>query len=188
MKKPPDWTGRDIVCIASGPSLTEADCDLARASGRFTIAVNSTVFMAPWAHAMYAGDSRWWKEYGPDLADYKGERFSFTSIAKTYGAHSLALSSWFANPGNSGAGAISLAMAGGASRITLLGYDCDTTDGLHWHGPHRGSLTNCLSAKRWPAQFGVIAKAAAQRGIKVVNASRKTALECFPKLEAEYAL
>jgi hypothetical protein len=188
MKKPPDWSGQTVVCIGSGPSLTADDCELVRASGHRTIAVNNSVMMANWAHVLYAGDLAWWKTYGKQIQDFAGERYSYNSLAREYGAVSLSNCSWFANPGNSGAGALRLAMLAGADQVILLGYDCSIENGLHWHGPHEGNLSNCQSLKRWPAQFGALAEDAKSIGTLVLNASRETSMRCFDRITLESAL
>jgi hypothetical protein len=188
MKKPPDWSGQTVVCIGSGPSLTHEDCDLVRDSNYWTVAINNSVMMAPWAHALYAGDRAWWDTYWAQIQWFDGERYAYNTLAREHGAITLANCPWFASPGNSGAGALRLAMLAGADRIILIGYDCSIANGMHWHGPHQGSLSNCQSIKRWPAQFKALADDANQQGIQIINASRATALECFDRMDLEDAL
>lgn len=74
-------------------------------------------------------------------------------------------------------------------RIVLVGYDMQIEDGLHWHGAHEG-LNNpaARDCARWRH---VIDGASAQikaLGIKVYNASEKSALKAFPKMTLEEAL
>lgn len=90
--------------------------------------------------------------------------------------------------GNSGYQAVALAIHFGAARIVLLGYDMRNAGKLkHWHGDHVG-LGNPLPAKfaPWIASFRVLA--AAVPGVAIVNASRETALDCFPRVTIESAL
>jgi hypothetical protein len=90
---------------------------------------------------------------------------------------------------NSGAAAISLAAARGARRVVLLGYDCQLTGGrTHWHGNHGGNLGNAGSLPKWPAIFAQVAKHCERLRVQVVNATRETALTCFPRQPLEQAL
>ena len=87
-----------------------------------------------------------------------------------------------------GKGAIYQAL-GGAARIVLLGYDAEFTDGRkHWHDDHPPELENATSVADWPRLFGILARRAQRSGVQIVNASRATALECFPRVELEAAL
>ena len=61
--KLPDWRGRTVVCIASGPSLTAEDCELVRESGCPVIVTNTTFRLCPWADMLYAFDRPWWNHY-----------------------------------------------------------------------------------------------------------------------------
>ncbi len=88
---------------------------------------------------------------------------------------------------NSGLGAIALAAHWGASRIILLGYDCQHTGGrTHWHGDHPQGLGNAGVVKLWPGQFAQLA--GRLKGVEIVNCSRETALRCFPREPLEVAL
>lgn len=89
--------------------------------------------------------------------------------------------------GNSGAGAIMTAVRRGAARVILLGYDCQATAGRrHWHADHRRPLGNAGSLPKWPDQFRAMRPHLA--GVEVLNASRETALDCFPRIALEEAL
>src|SRR5690606_3319410 len=59
---------REVVCIASGPSLTADDCEAVKAwraqeEGRGVIVTNTTFRLCPWADVLYALDAAWWKQY-----------------------------------------------------------------------------------------------------------------------------
>lgn len=91
--------------------------------------------------------------------------------------------------GNSGYQAVHLAATFGAARIILLGFDMQRTGGKHhWHGKHEGRLVNGVGFPFWIRNFGPLAKDLAARGIEVVNCTRETALECFPRMPIEQAL
>lgn len=88
---------------------------------------------------------------------------------------------------NSGVAAIALAHQFGARRVVMVGYDCQTAGKLvHWHGDHPAGLGNAGSMSKWPAQFAKVALEVP--GTEVLNASRATALTCFPRVVLEEAL
>ncbi|HUG56620.1 MAG TPA: hypothetical protein VL002_00105 [Candidimonas sp.] len=111
---------------------------------------------------------------------FEGQRFSTNWID---GVQKVVL-----NPQrNSGLAAIKLAMQFGAEKIVLLGYDCQHTGGKkHWHGDHPKGLGNAGSVQHWSMRFAGFARKVS--GVEIVNASRKTALECFPRMDLEDAL
>lgn len=160
------------VCLGSGPSLTEADCGHVQASGAFSIAVNSTIDAAPWASAVYAMDSAWWRANYRKAMVFRGAKFSSRTIP---GVKKV----WI-NQGNSGAGAIQLAINLGAKKIILLGYDCSVKNGSHWHGDH-DKTKNPDSSKcdKWQDQFASVAALAEESGVDVINCSRHTELRAF---------
>lgn len=91
--------------------------------------------------------------------------------------------------GNSGYQAINLAYLMGASSVVLLGYDMGNTSvKSHWHGDHPGELNKQLPTALWLEKFPALAADLKYEGVKVVNATRETALTCFDRLPLEEAL
>lgn len=85
---------------------------------------------------------------------------------------------------NSGSLGVVFAVASGARRVILLGMDCQRTGGAtHWHGDHRAPLRNAVSMKNWPKSFDRARRLAERAGCQVVNATRETALTCFPRVD-----
>lgn len=127
-------------------------------------------------------DAQWWETYGAEVErTFAGSRYSNNA---TKWAKKLEK---FAHYGNSGAGAVSLAIAGGASRVIMLGYDCQHTGGVkHWHGDHPPGMGNAGMVHKWAGKFKELSLAA--RGVDILNASRVTALDCFPRVELEDVL
>jgi hypothetical protein len=190
MVQRPDWAGRTVVCIASGPSLTAKDCELVRASGHPVVVTNTTFRLCPWADALFGFDAKWWKLYRKEVgAVFKGRCFTASPVAAKYGPESLWGVPWFRIYRNSGACAVSLALSGGAAKVVMLGFDAGW-DGTkrHWHGDHPAGLENAGTMGDWPRQFEGLAKYAGKGGIPVVNASRRTRLACFPRGELEAEL
>lgn len=160
-----------FVCIASGPSLNAHDCELVRASGLTTIAVNNSWQLAPWCDHLYAGDLAWWDANAQWLTSGP-KRWSCTRQAVS--KHNL---NWHEAYGeyNSGLRAIELAFKLGAERVLLLGYDCTVQNGTHWHGDHPATKNpDEIRCRKWAQQHARLP----QRD-KVMNCSRETALECY---------
>jgi hypothetical protein len=185
----PDWSGT-VVCIASGPSLTAEDCEAVR--GHTAVVTNSSFRLALWADILFGHDSRWWKAHLAEVkaSGFQGRLLTASAIGGNLGVETTHHSGWLRTYPNSGAAAIGIAIAGGASRIVLLGFDCGfSPDGRrHWHADHPNGMTNCKSIGAWPRHFKNVAKDAEQAGIPVLNASRSTALRCFPRVELSAAL
>lgn len=189
--KRPDWLDRTVVCIASGPSLTPEDAELVHASGHPTVVTNSTFRIAPWCDMIFGFDWRWWEANHGDAKRLapQARRVSHAHSLERFGVETTHGVAWFEGRGNSGCCAIAMAVAGGARRIVLLGYDCQLTGGRkHWHADHAGSMTNCVSLPLWPGYFGTVAAYATRQKIDVVNATRETSLKCFRRGDLVEAL
>lgn len=140
--------------------------------------------MAPWADALYAMDRAWWRVHIDEVRRVFGGVL-WSPLVGIAGVKRVNFGGPI--PRNSGAGAIGLAARLGARRIVLLGYDVQLPEGrAHWHGDHPKGLGNAGSIGQWPEQFRLLARTLA--GLEVVNASRSTALECFPRESLEDAL
>jgi hypothetical protein len=177
------WKGETVICIASGPSLTEADCEIAQGSGCKIIAVNSSWQRVPKCDVIYAGDHAWWRLYASALL-IPAERWTNNrKAAKEYRCGLIPLSGGL----HSGLAAIYLAAWFGAARILLLGYDCQATDGqLHWHGAHpRCNNPNATSFRMWQKQHTHVPHHIRSR---VVNCSRETALKGYARARLEDVL
>ena len=92
--------------------------------------------------------------------------------------------------GNGGYQAINLVYLFGASRIVLLGFDMKMgpNNELHWHGNHPRNLNRDCPVKSWLKNFNALADDLRAEGVEVINATRETALECFPRIGLEEAL
>lgn len=149
------------------------------------IVANTTYQIAPWADALFAMDRQWWDVHLAEINRiFTGARYSTNPLHRRCQAKRL---TEFNAYGNSGAACISLAAAGGAGRIILLGYDCQKTDGkAHWHGDHPPSLGNAGQINKWAEKFAKQAKDLSS--IEIINCSRATALACWPRQTLEIAL
>lgn len=174
-----------IVCIASGPSLTDEDCRLVEASGLPTVAINHSWKKARFANFIYAGDGRWWDEYGEEI-DIPAERWTCSSRAAVkFGVNLHKVG----GPYNSGMRAIQWAIRRGIKTIILLGFDCSVKNGTHWHGNHdRSKNPDTAICRKWKKQFAQLALAAKREKVRVINCSRYTEIDCFEKMRLEDAL
>ena len=129
-------------------------------------------------------DREWWKIYLNEVNQiFTGERFSNNRHSGNHRTTHIQTKCY----SNSGAGAIVVAIMGGAKRVILLGYDCQHTNGkTHWHGDHPNGLGNANRVNTWADKFAELAKDYQQ--VEIINASRETALQCFQQMDLEKAL
>lgn len=195
-----DWAGATGVVLASGPSLERADVEQIRslhAAGDVrVIAINTTAYLAPWADVIFGADVTWWDRQAELIGDSEAPSGKlWTSSVTAARRHRLHLARVVTAPGlsrlrgvlhhggNGGYQAIGLAQQFGASRIILLGFDMQHTDGrAHWHADHPRPLRNAPSVAAWAPAFIQLAHDLAAEGVEVINCTRQTALTCFPRL------
>lgn len=176
---------KTIVCIASGPSLTAADCALVKTAGHLTIAVNNSYLLAPFADVLYAGDRAWWAQYGKAAKVIMDECWTASpDAAERFDIHRFEARDFE----NSGFQAIELAvLEKRADRVILLGYDMQHTDGRrHWHDDHPADMENADAVADWAARFADLRPRFAH--VDFINCTRQTALTCFRRTSLEDAL
>lgn len=173
----PDWSGKTVVCIGGGPSLTQRQCDRIEASGFPSVAVNSSWKVARFATVIYAADDVWWKHYGHDI-DIPAERWTCSENTAT--AFGINRHGNFVGSLNSGLRAIQFALHSGAERVLLVGYDCSVKHGTHHHGDHPSTGNpDAETCEKWQKQFARLAEDIAAG--KVINCSLQTELRAFPR-------
>lgn len=170
-----------IVCIASGPSLTQDDVDMTR--GNYTVAANSSWRIAPWCDAVFGGDAAWWRDSGDlVLASRRRKLTCSRSAAQRYGIE------FFERPRrsgyNTGQCVVEWAVAQQPERIILLGYDCSLRYGKHWHPDHPRRNPTPELVRNWIRQFDGIDVG----DVDVINCSRYTELKKFRKAALEDVL
>lgn len=189
----PIWKGEVAVCVASGPSLDTDDIAYAKERARI-IAINDNYILAPFADVLYACDLQWW-DWHKGVPEFAGTRWTQDPVAAE--KYSLNYIRGIDSPGlstdpeilhtgsNSGYQAINLAYLLGAKRIILLGYDMKFSScGLsHWFGDHPNLVRS--NYDRWLSGYQTIAD---QCLVEVINCTRDTALECFPKSDIRNVL
>ena len=193
----PPWQGQTVVIVGSGPSLTQEDVNRVRGRAK-VIVCNNTYTLAPWAHMLYACDYRWWKHYRPEfyglkVCPHQGAAKEF-GVLYIKGEHKPGLSfdpQRIHYGGNSGFQALNLAVLSGAKRVILLGFDMqpDGSGRMHWHPDHaRIGNPQRNSFSRWLRAFHEAAPQLTKAGVEVLNCSRQTALDVFPRVALEDAL
>ena len=197
------------VVIASGPSRLPEDVDAIHtwrtaetSERRLVVAVNSSCFDAPWADIIFACDFAWWnlnikrvREACPGTALWTSskpaaERFKLNYIRRD-SKQGLHPDPGAVNSGdNSGFQAISLAVKQGATSLVLVGFDFKfgPNGERHCHPDHPRPLTNATNIKGWMHHMPFLAADLEKAGIRTVNASRDTALECFDRVSLDAAL
>lgn len=191
------WPGETVVCLATGPSLTQADVDYVRGKAR-VIAINDAYTLAPWADALYAADSQWWR-WHDGVPSFDGAKWSIHSSAwcgvaakypdvqrlRNTGPGGLETDPTGLRTGlNSGYQAINLAYHYGARRIVLLGYDMQPSGGRsHFFGEHPNGQRSPYT--RFLQRFPTLAKPLAKRNVEVINCTRRTVLTAFAQRSLE---
>ncbi len=196
------WPGETAVIFASGPSLTVADVEYCRGRAR-AIAVNRTLTLSPWADAFHAADARCYRWLQVEVAAFQGLKFTMEREAGDLETGQILLKNggiWglstdpetIRNGRNSGYQAVNIAVLMGCTRIVLLGFDLQAGSGgkvHHWHPDHPDNFNpSQMVYGSWRGAFRSMVKPLADLGVSVVNCSRATALDCFPRAALEATL
>lgn len=186
------WEGETVVCIATGPSLSEAQIALVRASGARVIAVNDAYLMAPFADVLYFADVKWhnWHKDREEFRAFAGQKCSiFIGVDQKLGpsvyllkqAGYMGLSNdptEIVTGSNSGYQAINIAALSGARRIVLLGYDAQPKDGKHhFFGAHPDKSHAPYDVIR--GRFRDLVQPLRKLGVEVFNATPGSAISAF---------
>lgn len=191
------WPGSTIVCIGNGPSLTPADVESCRGRAR-VVAINDAHRLAPFADVLWACDGRWWDHYR-GVPEFAGLKFGLTvkkdkwpGVIRLPHTGREGIDPHGIRDGtNGGYQAIQVAVHLGASRIVLLGYDMQPGKAGrdHWFGKHPAGVRSHQSPYDvFRAYFKGLRVPLKERGIEVLNCSRSTALDTFPKARLEDVL
>lgn len=183
---------RNVVVIASGPSLTKEDVDYCKNKATIFV-VNDNYRLAPWADLLYAADYPWWVEH-EGVPDFKG--LKYTQDQRAAAAYGITHVDGRWRPGishsreyihygyNSGFQAFNLAYLMGAKNIYLLGFDFMMDgDKKHWFGDHPGNLNKDMheALLKMRRHMDSSARQCRNSALNVVNCSRRTALKEFDR-------
>jgi len=187
-----------VVIIAGGPSITEKNIRYVENRDVDILGINDAYRICNRLNYLYACDRRWWHYHYSRIGDLPKKKFSLEKVGypdviqmKDDGPEGLSLE-WpkIRHGKNSGYQAINLAILLGYNYIVLLGYDMQHTDGkVHWFGDHPEQLNNAPveRIKTWIGFYNDMATLI-PKNIKVLNATRKTALTCFKKISLRKVL
>jgi hypothetical protein len=190
----PLFKGETIFCLASGPSLTAEICQ--RIRGRRAIAVNSSAVLAPWASVLFFTDSGWYEPRRELVTNWAGLVISMSRTAKRELPDKVkrvqgegdpqALPGFSRGPHviqqgrSSGHTAVSLAIALGAARVVLLGYDMRFVGAReHCHDEYKGARDVDIYQREFVPGFAGWDEASRAVGVDVVNATEGSALKEF---------
>ena len=179
---------RPCVVVASGPSLTADDVDYCRERAAVIVA-NDNYKLAPWADVLYAADPEWW-DLHQGAPSFKGLRVTQDAgAARRWRLHyidSVDRQGFSLEPGrihrgdNSGFQAVNLAVLANCSPIVLLGFDMKMGAKRHWFGDHPGALNKASPYQLFASAFNEASQR--QPDLEILNATRETALECYPRV------
>ena len=166
----------------------------------------------PWADALYGCDWEWWKQNN-GAPEFEGMKLSVDANAvkrwpeinkmelnKHDDRLELLKSGTVGWSGNSGFQAYNLAIQIFQSqsekvrrrhkKLILIGYDMSVERGLHWHGDHPHGMNNPKAANvvRWRRCLDATAGVVDSIGIQVINCSKHSALQNFPKMSLKEAM
>lgn len=201
---PRAWPDSTVVCIASGPSLTDDDIEYVRkqreAGNCRVIVVNDNYRKAPWADHLHACDKQWYKWHKEAVINLN---MSMSTLANE-------LTQWMIDKGiillqrgldiglsqsqgrismgnNSGYQAVNVAYLFGAKKIILLGYDCKPSgDKTHWFGNHPNP-TSPTVFKEQEKYWEQLPEWLEKFNIEVINCTRDTAITSLPRMTLEEA-
>lgn len=198
---------------ATGPSLTKEVAEACR--WQKIIAVNDAYRLIPFADALYACDAPWWDAH-EGVKGFAGEKWSSHGFDNknnnklecagkwglnlVYGQHGSGFSK---SPerinygGSSGFQAINLALLFGASVIILVGFNGQVAKKTakngkevtrrHFFGDHPAPLNNSTDFKNHAAAIDEASRTVPD-GVRIINATPKTALRNYERMELADAL
>lgn len=183
-----------VAVIASGPSLAPWQVAHVTAKGAACVATNTSFRALTAPGVVYGCDGPWWDRYHAEVAAAGHEGWTMhEAAARRYNLRHVRairrpglgkVPGVLHHGGNSGYQAINLAFQMGAKLIVLLGFDMQRTGGLsHWHGDHPAGLTNVTGIEGWRKNFGPLAADLKAAGVRCVNCSVETAIDCFERAD-----
>lgn len=200
------WKGRRCFIIGGGPSLKSFD--FGRLSGELTIGVNRAYEEFD-CDIMFATDLQYykWIENGEmgvaakkRFKNFRGHkvwldsrRYPYMGVKRLTGLHGHGLShsmkTGLCHGGNSGYGALNLAVCLGANPIYLLGFDMkgENTKQAWWHNGYPKTQSDKVYAM-FIKHFEFAVPILKDRGIQVINLNPDSAMKCFEFGELENVL
>lgn len=197
------WPSETVVILGGGSSLTAEDVNFCRGKAR-VIAIKEAHQLAPWADVLYAADAKWWRHFqgAPRFAGLKyaieqdpgqpptdWSQWPDVQVLRNTGTEGLETDPSGLRTGyNSGYQAVNLAYhLAGPGRYVLLGFDMWTgpSGEQNWFGD-----SPLHSKSPYPIflhAFQTLEQPLKAAGVAVVNASRFTVMNSFPRVALDEA-
>jgi len=196
------WAGASALFVASGPSLTAAQIAAWRPHVDRVVVINNEYRLVPDADLLWCTDEDWYRDHRVGVLEFasRGGRVATLEnyhlqdeIPGLWCVHNMGSEGFHPHPDgimhgrNGGASALHVGAHMGVTLAVLLGYDCRLGPGgkTHHHGDHPPGLCNpdadCTA--NWARLFRKLAPELERRGMRVINASADTALDCFERAD-----
>lgn len=188
----------DTYIVGGGPSLK--GFDFGRLCGRTVVAVNDAAIHLPFATALFSLDAIWIEKRRDLIETFPGERY--LAVPEDRNLDTLPTATYLKRlrrcnglttdrscisvySGNSGFGALNLAVHKESKRVILLGFDfCHAR--VHWHDGYEWSnSSNDQMYANWAQRFDEVAPQLRAMGVEVVNASPISKITAFRKIGLE---
>ena len=192
----PLWKGSDAYILGGGPSLKGFDFNFLR--DKNVIGCNTAALKvgAAVCQVCFFSDEEWFIQNYDDISKFSG---LVVTHCVTMKQRSEAWIKWMERKdsglhkdglgfgGNSGCGAINLALLLGAKRVFLLGIDCagGPEKEHHWHADNRQQAANSEALyQKFKVGFSDIAKDLPRvfPGAEIFNLNPRSSLTVFPRL------
>lgn len=158
--------------------------------------------MAPFADVLFFADFKWfgWHRERPEFKKFAGQKCTIQTtgaliddgsvhMLRNGGREGLSVvSTDLRTGGNSGHMALNIAFLAGAAPILLLAYDGKqgVNRKKHWFGDHPDRTEPTY--RDMTQMMRTTLEPLAARGVKVVNVTPGSAIDCFPRATLEDAL
>jgi len=204
--EPVDWGDRPAIIVGTGPSLAGFDHDRLRGLGN-VLAVKEAVWDLPFADACFGLDLPWMRRQGDRLIDVAARMQLYLAIPPVGlppghrpipGAIHLVrrrtCNQFSEDPaevesgGNSGFGAVNVALLKGARTIVLFGFDYTHGHYCPDRYAHQRPDHNARYWPRWGDNFRITLPQLAGMGASVLNASPGSTVDAFPKVTIDEAV
>lgn len=198
----PDWTGKTVVCIATGPSLTAEQIEHVYGSRMRdecrVIAINEAglhrylPLAAPWADMLYAADKTWWSHYKPSFMGYRISGEPVNDVLTTPLRMLERQEPMPREPGtvisggHSGFQALGLSLTLGAARVLLLGYDCGGGPARNCHKDRPDKFKRDVDMGAWTENYRRVRKE--WPDVEVLNCAQYSRIDCYEKHDIEDVL
>jgi len=192
----PVFSGFPVVIIAGGESVTARDFHsiaIARLENRIrVIAVSDAVYPAWWADWLHSCDMKWWTAHIQRVQHFPGIKTTLDPLVPRQWAGLLqntGKEGFDPDPENCRTGANSSYQAmhcsihAYGSEICLVGVDVN--NGGYWFGGHQFSRIDVDRTEVMLPHFSGLVPELEARKIKVVNASKPSLLDIWPKVDLQ---